>query len=274
MNRTRPLTVLLALTLLVSWPIATTHAQDTPPAPGTTPENAPAETAPDAAPNAPAEGEARKGLKGIVIDREAGHVDLEAVVVLRDGEWLELLACTPSTREHESILTVSAKPSDIHLALLLLGLEPGKPLMWEHKPDRSVTVVPPTGPQVAVTLIYEHEGKAKTVDANQWVVNQQTGKVLAGNRWLFVGSRFEEFEGKRIYMADPNGSVLSLVNFGDEVMTRDTEVTKDNDDQAWNANTPVIPKVRTPVTIRLTPVEKPKANPDAKPEAPAGDNPQ
>ena len=196
-------------------------------------------------------------MPGVAIDREAGHVDVEAEVVLRDGEWLELLACTPGTREHESILTVSAKPSDIHLALLLVGLEPGQPLTWKEKDDGEAELVPPRGPEVEVTLHFEHKGKAKSVNANQWIVNQQTGRVLQGNRWLFVGSRFEEFEGKRVYMADPNGSVLSLVNFGDEVLTRDTEVTRDNDGKAWDANTPVIPEEGTAVTIRMKPVAEP-----------------
>lgn len=203
--------------------------------------------------------EGKAELPGVTIDREAGHVDVAAEVVLRDGEWLELLACTPGTREHESILTVDAAPRNIHMGLLLLGLEPGKPLTWDKAEEGEFVIDPPTGPEVAVSLIYEKDGETKTVAANQWIVNQQTGKLLEGDRWLFVGSRWEEFDGKKVYMADPNGSVLSLVNFGDEVLTRDTKVTRDNDEKAWDANTPVIPEVGTAVTIRLTPVEKPKA---------------
>lgn len=196
-------------------------------------------------------------LEGITIDREAGHIDLASQVVLREGEWLELLACTPNSREHESILTVNATPRHIHLALILLGLEPGAPLTFERQPDGEFKITPPSGPAVAVTLIYQADGKPVTVDANQWIVNQQTRKTLEDNHWLFTGSRFEEFDGNRVYLADPNGSVLSLVNFGDEILARSTTVTKDNDQQAWQANTPAIPPVGTDVTIRLTPVQPP-----------------
>jgi len=204
------------------------------------------------APAAPAKAE----LRGIKLDREAGHLDLDAKVVLREGEWLELLACTPGTREHESILTVEAQPRNIHLALILLGLEPGKPLKWERLDDGEVRVHPPTGPKVAITLRYEEDDEVKTVDANQWIVDQQTGRVMPDNVWLFAGSRFETFDGKEVYMADPNGSVISIVNFGDDVLARDTEVTRDNDEQSWDANTPVIPKEGTAVTIRIKPVDE------------------
>jgi len=213
----------------------------------------------EAKPEGEASAEAGKAqLPGVKIDREAGYMDVEAEVVLRDGEWLELLACTPGTREHESVLVVKAAPRNVHMGLLLLGLEPGKPLTWDKDKNGEFVIDPPRGPEVAVSLLYAVDGEAKTVAANQWVVNQKDGKVLRGDRWLFVGSRWEEFDGKRIYMADPNGSVLSLVNFGDEVLTRDTAVTRDNDEKAWDANTPLIPKVGTAVTIRLTPVDKPK----------------
>lgn len=217
------------------------------------------------------------GLEGIKVDREAGHIDLDAKVVLRDGQWLELLACTPGTREHESILTVAARPRDIHLALILLGLEPGSPLKWERLENREVKVHPPTGPKVNVTLHYEEDDENKTVDANQWIVNQQDGTVMQGNTWLFAGSRFETFDDRQVYMADPNGSVLSLVNFGDDVLARNTKVTRDNDEKAWNANTPVIPEVGTEVTIRLKPVDPPKqedapAQQDAQPATDGDEN--
>jgi len=203
------------------------------------------------APAAPAKAE----MRGIKLDREAGHIDLDAKVVLREGEWLELLACTPGTREHESILTVEAQPRNIHLALILLGLEPGSPLKWQRLDDGEVKVHPPTGPKVTISLIYEQDDQIRTVDANQWIVDQQTGRVMPDNVWLFAGSRFETFDGKQVYMADPNGSVISIVNFGDDVLARDTQMTRDNDEQSWDANTPVIPKEGTAVTIRIKPVE-------------------
>lgn len=72
-----------------------------------------------------------EALPHLRIDRQANVLDLEAKVVLREGEWIELIACSPGTQEHESLVVVNARPSHIHLALLTLGLEPGKPLQVE-----------------------------------------------------------------------------------------------------------------------------------------------
>ena len=72
-------------------------------------------------------------LPGLRINFKEGTIDLEGKVVLREGEWLELLACAPGTKEHEAVFSVKAKPSSIHAALLALGQEPGSPMLskWE-----------------------------------------------------------------------------------------------------------------------------------------------
>lgn len=203
-------------------------------------------------------------LPGITVDLEARHVDVAATVVTRDAEWLELLACTAGTREYESILAVNAKPRDIHLALMMLGLKPGAPLRFHRKADGSgFDVKPAHGPAVSITLIYEVGGATKTTPANRWIQNQTTGKVMAGNTWMFTGSRIEEFDGKPVYLADINGSVFSLVNFTDDLLVMKTDMTRDTDEKTWASRASVIPKVGTPVTVRLTPVN------DAQPDAPA-----
>jgi len=191
-----------------------------------------------------------RSMDHIQIDRDAGRIDLDAQVVLRDGDWLELLACAPKSREHESILTVNARPSHIHLALLMLGLKPGSPMNWYKEKDQ-IVMRPPSGPKVAISLLYQHDGKQLEVPANEWIVNQETGEVLAGNQWLFAGSNFAEVNGKRVYAADLNGTIISLVNFGDDILARSTKVTNRDDNAVWAANTEQIPPEGTAVTIRL-----------------------
>ena len=65
-------------------------------------------------------------LPGLTINLEEKSVDVDATVCLRTG-FLELVACTKGSKEHESIISVDAKPSHIHAALLLLGAKPGNP---------------------------------------------------------------------------------------------------------------------------------------------------
>ncbi len=197
-------------------------------------------------------------LEHIVIDREHGHIDVEAQVTLREGEWLELLACTKG-KEHESILTMQARPSQVHLALLMLGLKPGHPMRWQRddQAEGGYKIVEATGPKVAITLLYEKEGKTIEVPAHEWVVNRNTGKTLPDNIWLFTGSSFEKIEDeeREIYAADVNGTAITLVTFGDDLLARDTKMTNQNDEATWIARTRFIPPLETKVTIRLTPVK-------------------
>lgn len=96
-----------------------------------------------------------------------GYVDIEGVVGINDG-FLEQVACTPGTRGYESLVIAFAQPSHIHAALLLLGLEPGKPGKWEAVAPAEeggkllYRVVGPEGAKVRVTVIYDKLKKRGT----------------------------------------------------------------------------------------------------------------
>ena len=216
-----------------------------------------------AAPSTPPSARATGGqpqasaLPHVTIDLAQHHVDLDATVVLRQGGWLELLACTPQTRTHESILVVHAKPSHVHLAMKLLGLEPGAPRRWRLV-EGEYQAQPAHGPKVAVDILWQPaDGGPVTVGAHQWIIDRTTGDVLKDNIWIFTGSSFDESRDPPVYRADVEGSVLSLVHFGDEVLARDTHQTNQTDGKAIGPNTDQIPGVGTRVKIRLRPLPKP-----------------
>ena len=66
-------------------------------------------------------------------------VDLEATVCLDEG-FLELVACTQGSKEHESIVAVAGRPLHIHTALLLLNANNGNPAMRKLVGDNRTTV--------------------------------------------------------------------------------------------------------------------------------------
>ena len=65
-------------------------------------------------------------LPGIHLNLNERAIDVNATVCLHQG-LLELVACTKGTKEHESIVSLDARPVHIHTALLLLGAQPGTP---------------------------------------------------------------------------------------------------------------------------------------------------
>lgn len=198
----------------------------------------------------------------IKVDVEKKTVDLEAKVNLREAKWLELLACTPGSRDHEAVLTTPARPSHIHLALLMIGLEPGAP-MRSWREDDDVKSSPPRGSPVLISIITREGEVERETPANEWVVNQKTQQPMDASPWLFTGSEFFEVEGQRVYRADANGTTISLVNFLDDLLARDTPMTNNDDDATWGCHTAVIPPVGTAVTIRMRPAPRAATRPAA-----------
>lgn len=216
-------------------------------------------------------------------DFEAKQIDLEAVVVQRQAEWLELIACSPQSREHESLVTVAAPPSAIHAALLAMGLTPGQPA-GASEVEGQVVSRPPQGDPVSVHFVVnpgtEHE---REVPASRWVIEGEAGEPMPEQPWRFAGSQFvprSEFLASpavrqddepidpddEVYLADLNGTVVSLVNFGDDLLARDTTVTRANDAQQWRPNTAVIPGVGTRVLLRLRPAAAEESGADSTPD--------
>lgn len=119
-------------------------------------------------------------LPGLVINLEERCVDLEGSVCLDRG-YLELIACTKGSKEHESIVAIEARPMHIHAALLLLGANPGNPAMRrpiDEQGSRWIDV-PPKGDPVDVSLVFKNrEGKMVERPISDFVARSGNPKVL------------------------------------------------------------------------------------------------
>jgi len=221
-------------------------------------------------------------FEGITIDREARTVHVRAWVALQEG-FLEQIACSPGTREHETLMVVRAKPSDIHAALLLLEYQPGQPGRWMHHAEKDkVELIAPRGPAFEVLVRYENkEGETVTHHVRQWIRDHHGKSTFPEAPWIFGGSQFKpnpEFMGPgEHYVADMTGSIIGLVTFGDELLGFQRVIADQAaiHEPAWEVDTDKIPDEGTPVTLILKPYKeqdrtKPEANNEAKPDAKSG----
>lgn len=221
-------------------------------------------------------------LPGILIDLEDHCVDLEATVRLQEG-FLELVACTKGTKEHESIVAIEARPMHVHTALLLLGAVNGHPAM-RKRVDAARTRwvnVPPRGDPIAVFLVTTNQdGKAVERPISDFIVRSKDradevdGVVITNpdanakrdddererlpHTFLFAGSHLKENgAGPRQYLADGSGNVISIATFGDELLCLPFRQTSANDALMWRVKPDSLPAVGTRVTLRLRPPRKP-----------------
>src|SRR5256885_9621960 len=75
---------------------------------------------------------------------------------------LEFFCCSTGTNEHESVLRSSVKPSHLHAALLMLGLQPGEGVHFSESQNKWL---PPHGPPLAISLEFERDGKPQSMPA-------------------------------------------------------------------------------------------------------------
>jgi hypothetical protein len=178
-----------------------------------------------------------------------------ATVCLREGSYgLECLLCRKNTKEHESILSTDADAELIHRALLAAKAEPGSPVRYEEKGDK-VTVIPPKGDRIKVTLEWTDKGKVVRMPAQQWVRNSKTKKNLE-EHWVFAGSKLwhdpDDAQKKPIYLANAEGGYICILNVPSALL--DLPINNPNrgpEEREFQPHTERIPPLNTKVTIIL-----------------------
>ncbi len=242
------------------------HPPPAPVAPGPQPPPPSPKSAQPAPPEPPAPPSGPRELFPFIrADLAAKVVELDGIVPINCHDpatpnvYLELVACTPDTREHEVLMMTRARPSNVHAALLAIGLKPGAPGSWRFE-DKKLIPVPPTGDGVEVSIAYRDVGgreiECPVVD---WIINAETGAHFtprtSGPRWVFAGSVIAKRQGQEVYEADGSGTMIGLCTFGSEVIAwRDTISPEASiQEPVWIADPRKVPAAGTPVVVRIRP---------------------
>ena len=221
-------------------------------------------------PNAHAQDDQRKktGIRefqpGVSIDWENLAVEVDARVVLREGQ-LELLACSPQTKEHESILVVNARPLHIFQAMGLVGLESGSPPTYHEKRDQWQQA---RGEPLDLRVKWHDGEKVQTANPAEWTIEKKSGRPPEKLDWVFSGSIYRQPAQSELsqqlgkddahFAADSDGTLVCLVDFDSALISVSIKHTAD-DAQLWlSANTDAIPPMGTRCTLVLRSAYHPK----------------
>ncbi len=195
----------------------------------------------------------------IDVKRQQVRVECESLDVEAP---LEFLCVVNGTNEHEALLRSAVKPSHLHTALLMLGLQPGSPVRYVAA---NQSWLPPHGPPLHIFLEYQKDGRPVRLPAYRWMRSVKTKKPMPMLTWIFAGSRVME-DGA--YAADATGYLVSIVNFELTVIDIPDLASSDNEKLEWERDPEVIPKGGTPVTMVIETV-----GPEAKASATAATAP-
>lgn len=204
--------------------------------------------APAALGQAPATQPAEGRLPHIQVDVQHKRVRVECQAVNADAP-LEFVVCLAGTKEYESLLKTRAKPSHLHLGLLMAGLTPGKPVRFDEKQNK---VLAPEGTALKLTCEFQFKGKTVAIPASRLMCNQKTREEMPDSSWVFAGSQLTE-DGA--YFADISGEIVSVVNFAHTVIDVPSLRSDKNESLEWVPNMALAPERNATVWLVIEPVE-------------------
>jgi hypothetical protein len=207
---------------------------------------APAKAPAPATPPAPAPARANGKLPFIQVDAKARQVRVQCEAI-HNEEALEFFCCSTGGSEHESVLRSRAKPSDLHLALLMLGLTPGEPVRFSEAANKWLA---PHGPPVQISAEFEKDGKLINVPGYRLMKDFATKAEAPPFTWIFVGSHLTE---DNRYAADLSGYLVSVVNFDSTVIDVPELASSANESLQWVTNVQLLPATGTKVTMIIEP---------------------
>lgn len=186
-------------------------------------------------------------LPHIEFDAQKKQVRVECEMLACDAP-LEFFCCVKGTNDYEAMIRSEIKPSNLHMALLAIGLKPGQPITYSEATKKWL---PPSGPPLQITMEYEKDGKTVSVPSWKWMRDVKTKKPAPPFTWVFTGSRVLP-DGK--YAADMTGYLVSIVNFDLTVVDIPKLASSSNDLLEWERNPDTTPKAGTKVTMVIEPV--------------------
>jgi len=190
---------------------------------------------------------------GIKIDKEKKAVIIDAKVAPRklpqhDKVYpIEVVACWPDPKgkkAHETVVTIDAKPSDVHAALVSLELKPGKPARGENTEA--------VGPEVKVFLEIPDGGGTRKLSIHRFLVDPKTKQAFPREvKFRFTGSVMSKPDPTKpeMYGADVTGTLIAIYPVTDETVCQTSLTMKDEKFLKLDVDSTVMPKEGTAIKL-------------------------
>ncbi|MBN1670344.1 MAG: hypothetical protein JXR37_04895 [Kiritimatiellae bacterium] len=182
--------------------------------------------------------------KGGVATLGSVQVDAQQRCVTAKG-WInqtqglvELLACGPNGKVHESVLVLDVNPLDLQTALLLLNLKPGRPpaALGEGRPE---------GPELELWVHWQESSTNRSLRAERLLYDDKGKKDVPETRWVFTGSAVEN--GKFMALAEES----LVATYWDPWAIVNLPLDCGANDDILLVNEKTVPPLKTPVTLEM-----------------------
>jgi hypothetical protein len=194
----------------------------------------------------------------LIVNKEEGTVTVPCFVALRklptlnDIYPIEVIASYPhdgpvkGQKAHETVVTIKGiKNSEIHQALVDLGLKPGKPAKGEGAKAE--------GPEIKLHLeVPGPDGEPKRLPIERTLVDRKTGKPMPSLKWYFTGSTLTQpnpDKPEKVFGADLSGTLIAVFPVTDECVIQSSLTMKDEPLIKLEVNKAQLPAEGKPVKL-------------------------
>jgi hypothetical protein len=180
------------------------------------------------------------------------HLEVSGWVNMQTG-LVEVFACAPEGKTHESVIVLDCVPSGLQAGLLALGLEPGKPVEF----GTGDQYTPPTGDGVLVEVHWtDLQGHEQTARAEDWITDEPHKRSMPRCAWIFAGSFLQPVSGTTNDVTFAADYVKSLVTtYHDASSILENPWTEGIDDTVYYSNDKAVPPVGTSLTAIFRPAK-------------------
>ena len=182
-------------------------------------------------------------LGSVRLDKERKTIQFPATVNMTNG-LIEYLVVTGTGKLHESLLKTDTEPSQIHVAMLLIGAR-----------DSTTNANSPNilGDKIRVGMSWKTNSVEKRIRAEELIFNSETKSPMNESHWVYNGSKVVG----GTFIAQQDGSIVSIIS-DPLALVNSSQPARDND-EIWSVNTNSVPTLNTTVEVTIQ-LESPKKN--------------
>ena len=163
---------------------------------------------------------------------------------------VEYIACGPTGKLYESIITTEASAKDVYEAIEILDIKPGTPPDYVEEKGGHV---PPTGTTFLLSVEWEKDGKTQSVRAEELIYNFKADKPLPPVAWIYSGSRVipdldSDDEDAMIPHAFMANHIVALKQTDGSALFQNP-LPESVEENLYKKNDDVMPKLGTPINF-------------------------
>jgi len=175
-------------------------------------------------------------LGNLLLDTDLKEIVIPGRINMQKG-LIEVFACSPGGKLHETIIVLDIIPYHLQVALLLLGLDPVDAELFTTEEDLS------DYGQLEIWVRWKEEDSEMMKRSEEFIWDCTENETMQKTNWVFRGSLVVD----GTFIADQIESIITTYN--DPTTIIDNPLVTGKNDEVYQVNSNIVPPVGTDVEV-------------------------